>query len=722
MPKKLVLTMVLSAMLLRGFADEGMWLPLLLGEQVYNDMVKKGLKLTKEQLYSINKASIKDAVIIFGRGCTGEIVSNQGLIFTNNHCGYEAITAASSVDHNYLHDGFYARSKTEEIPASGLYVDFLLKIEDVTPEIEDSLKGLTGAERAARTQSIIAAIDTRYSDGGKRLIGKVSPLFKGNQFLIFVYQRYSDIRLVGAPPESVGKFGGDTDNREWPRHTGDFSVFRVYMSKDGKPCEYSPDDIPLTPKYSLPISLKGVKDGDFAMVYGYPGSTNRYETSFGVKQKIDIDNPSLVKLRDLRLREIFVEMKKDPAVRLQLAPSYASIANYWKFYDGESKELIRYDIYDQKKTQEAAFQQWAQDKPGFESLFTDWDKAYQEWRPYSKQRVYLSEGIFGSPLLAFASSLQDLEYALVKPGGGDVKKALQAADGSRKKFLIAENRPSDQRIVAAVTQAFYEDIDKAQHPIGFYESLRGSFGDLHNEDTYKKYAASLFQGTMLLDDAKWKAFLTDKDATVLQADPAYRQASAFLKNWEGKFRPFYQQFLASNNELGRLYLKGIIQMAPKKIRYPDATFTMRVSYGNVKSYNPRDAVHYDYACTMKGVLEKYIPGDYEFDLPPRLVELARKKDFGQYIDKQRNDLVTDFITTDDITCGNSGSPVLDASGELIGLAVDGNYEALSHKITFDAVYNRTVCVDIRYVLWCIDKLGGASNIINELKLVKPVAN
>jgi Peptidase S46 len=720
MPKKFLLTIVLSILLLRVFADEGMWLPLLLGEQVYNDMVKKGLKLTAAQLYSINKASIKDAVIIFGRGCTGEIVSDQGLIFTNHHCGYEAIAASSSIEHNYLHDGFYARSKQEEIPARGLYADFLVKIEDVTPEVEDSLKGLSGPERAAKTQSVIASINTRYSDAGNSLTGKVSPLFKGNQFLVFVYQRFSDIRLVGTPPESVGKFGGDTDNWEWPRHTGDFSVWRVYMSKDGKPCDYSPDDVPLKPKYSLPVSLKGLKDGDFAMVYGYPGSTNRYETSFGVKQKIDIDNPSLVKLRDLRLKDMFGEMKKDPAVKLQLASSYAGIANYWKFYDGESKELIKYDIYDQKKAQEASFQQWAQDKPEFENLFTDWDKAYQDWRPYSKHRVYLAEGIFGSPLLAFASSLQDLEYALVKPGGGDIKKALKMADDSRQQFLKNENKPSDQRILAAVTQLFYQDIDKNQYPISFYERLKASFGDLQDEDTYKKYAASVFQGTMIFDDAKWKDFISKADATVLQSDPAYRQASAFLKNWTGKFQPFYQQFSIMNNELGRLYLKGIIQKDPKKIRYPDATFTMRVSYGNVKSYNPRDAVHYDYVCTMKGVLEKYVPGNYEFDLPAKLVELARKKDFGQYIDKQRNDLVVDFITTNDITGGNSGSPVLDGNGELIGLAFDGNYEALSHKIAFDAVYNRTICVDIRYVLWCIDKLGGAPNIISELKLVRPV--
>jgi len=394
--KKIIIAFTFLVFAFRSFADEGMWLPMLLGEQVYANMVKKGLKLTKEQLYSINKASIKDAVIIFGGGCTGEIVSNEGLIFTNHHCGYEAITSASSIEHNYLHDGFYAKSKQEEIPAQNLYADFLIKIEDVTKEVEDSLKGLSDMDRSAKLQSLISAINKRYSDESSHTIAKVSPLFKGNQFLVFVYQRYNDIRLVGAPPESVGKFGGDTDNWEWPRHTGDFSIFRVYMSKDGKPSNYSPGDVPLKPKYFLPVSIKGLKDGDYAMIYGYPGSTNRYETSFGVKQKIDIDNPSLVNLRDVRLKYMFAEMRKNPAVKLQLASNYASVANYWKFYDGETKQLLKYHIYDQKKAQEDDFQKWAKGKPEFENIFSDWEKAYNAWRPYSKHRVYINEGIFGS--------------------------------------------------------------------------------------------------------------------------------------------------------------------------------------------------------------------------------------------------------------------------------------------------------------------------------------
>ncbi|HLG41216.1 MAG TPA: S46 family peptidase, partial [Chitinophagaceae bacterium] len=353
--KKILLTVVLSVSLLfRAAADEGMWLPLLLGQQVYNDMVKKGLKLTKDQLYNINKASLKDAIIIFGGGCTGEIVSSQGLIFTNHHCGYDVIAGASTVDHNYLKNGFYAKNKDEEIPSS-LTVQFLLRIDDVTREVMDSLKGLTGMERQRRQQKVIANINNRFSDTAQSMEARVSSLFKGNQFLVFIYQRYKDVRLVVAPPENLGKFGGDTDNWEWPRHTIDFAVFRVYSDKDGKPARYSEANIPLKPKWFLPIYLKGIKEGDYSMIYGYPGSTNRYETSYGIKLKIDINNPTLVKLRDVRLKYMFGEMKKSEAIKLQLASSYASIANYWKFYAGETKQLLKYDVYGQKKKFEENF-------------------------------------------------------------------------------------------------------------------------------------------------------------------------------------------------------------------------------------------------------------------------------------------------------------------------------------------------------------------------------
>lgn len=721
--KKFFLSFVLVVgLFLRSMADEGMWLPLLLGQQVYNDMVKRGLKLTKEQLYSINKASIKDAIVIFGGGCTGEIVSSQGLIFTNHHCGYDVIASASTLDHNYLRDGFYAKNFGEEIPGGQLSVQFLLRIEDVTATVLDSLKGLKGAERTQAQARVINALNAKYSDAANDIEARISPLFKGNQFLVFVYQRYRDVRLVGAPPESVGKFGGDTDNWEWPRHTGDFSVFRVYMSKEGKPAGYSADNVPLKPKWFLPVSLKGVQDGSYAMIYGYPGGTNRYETSYGIKQKIDIDNPTLVNLRDIRLKFMFEEMKKDAAVKLQLASDYAGIANYWKFFDGESKQLIKYDVYGQKKKAEEAFIQWAKGKPEYENLMKDWEKAYADWRPYSKNRVFLIEGIMGSPLLGFASSLQQVEAALVSPGKtpADAKKAIEAASEQRAEFLKGENIPSDRNILAAVTMMYYQQVEKDQHPSGFFYNLKDKYGSLEDEATFKKYAADVFATTMILDDAKWKAFTENPNANTLQSDPAYAQANAFITTYTSKYLAKYRAFSTANAELGRLYLKGIMEMDPVKAKkmYPDATFTMRVSFGNVKSYRPRDAVFYDYVTTSKGLLEKYKAGDYEFDLPTKQIELLKKKDFGQYADPVRKDLVIGFITTNDITGGNSGSPVLDANGNLIGLAFDGNYEALSHKIAFDKDLNRTICVDVRYVLWCIDKLGGAPHLIKELKLVK----
>ncbi len=721
--RKLFITLFISfTMLTRAIADEGMWLPLLLGQQVYNDIVKRGLKLTKEQLYSINKPSIKDAIVIFGGGCTGEIVSSQGLLFTNHHCGYDVIASASTVDHNYLQDGFYARNKGEEIPAQGLTVQFLLRIEDVTSQVMDSLRNLVGLERAQRQSRVLANLNAKFSDLPNSVEARISPLFKGNQFLVFYYQRYKDVRLVGAPPESVGKFGGDTDNWEWPRHTGDFSVFRVYMSTDGKPSDYNAENVPLKPKWFLPVSIKGVKEGDYAMLYGYPGSTNRYETSIGINQKVDIDNPSLVNLRDMRLKYMFEEMKKDPATKLQLASDYASIANYWKFYDGESKQLVKYDVYNQKKKSEQNYITWAKGKNDYENLFTEWAKAYEAWRPYSKHRVYINEGLFGSPLMSFAASLQQVENAMVQKGKtqADIKAALEAASKARQAFLKKENKISDQNILSGVTMMFYKEIDKDQHPIDFYRTQVEAYGNLDDESTYKKYAAHVFEKTMIFNDAKWDAFVANPDAITLQDDPAYAQASAFLSNYQSKYLPRFQQFNTKNNEYGRLYLKGIMEMDPAKAKmmYPDATFTMRVSYGSVKSYRPRDAVYYDYVTTSKGLLEKYKPGDYEYDLPAKQIELLKKKDFGQYMDRVRKDLVIGFITTNDITGGNSGSPVIDGSGNLIGLAFDGNYEALSHKIAFDKDLNRTICVDVRYVLWCIDKLGGASHIIKELKLVK----
>jgi hypothetical protein len=719
--KRILLGFFLFLSVFKASADEGMWLPMLLGQQVYDDMVKHGLKLTKDQLYSINHSSLKDAIIIFGGGCTGEIVSNEGLIFTNHHCGYGAINDASTTAHNYLRDGFYAYTKADEIK-SDIKVLFLDRIVDVTGEVEAGLKGLSWADRMKKMNDVYKQITDKVLDTANGMSGRVYSMFKGNQFIMYVYKTYKDVRLVGAPAESIGKFGGDTDNWEWPRHTGDFSIFRVYADKNGKPTSYDPSNVPLKPKYFLPVSLKDRKDGEYAMIYGYPGRTNRYETSNGVKLKIDIENPSLVNLRDVRLKYMYAQMIKDPATKLKLATSYASIANYWKFFDGETKQLLKYHVYENKLKAQEAFTKWAKGKPEYENIFAEYDKNYAAWTPYAKLRMYMNEGIFGSPLIAYASSLSRLEDVLVKTGSteADVKKALDAASAARKTFLEDEDRPSDEKILGTISMMFYNDVDKSQHPIGWYEGIKTKYGNLSEEATYKAWAHDVFANTMLLDDAKWNDFVTKHDATTLQGDPAYAYASAFLKNYTGKYAGLYTEFVNKNNELGRAYMKGIMEMNPAMVKkmYPDANFSMRVSYGNVKSYNPKDGAHYDYVTTSKGILEKYIKGDYEFDFPEKALDMIKKKDFGQYMDKTKNDLVTGFITTNDITGGNSGSPVIDGNGNLIGLAFDGNYEALSHQIQFDKDLNRTICVDIRFVLWCVDKVGGASNLIKELKIVR----
>jgi hypothetical protein len=430
----------------------------------------------------------------------------------------------------------------------------------------------------------------------------------------------------------------------------------------------------------------------------------------------------LVVLRDTLLKYMHEQMIKEPAVKLKLASNYAGVANYWKFFDGETKQLVKFKTYEQKQAYETNFGTWAASKPEYASIMNDYAANYAAWTPYAKQRAYLIEGILGSPLATYASSLQGIEAALVKTGmtGADITKAVNAADASRKGYLESADRASDEKIVAATAMAFYNDVDKSQHPIGFYEKIKAAYGPLNDEATFKKWAANLFATTMILDDAKWAAFVAKPDAVTLQADPAFDYATSFVKSYNGKYASLYTVFVNKNNELGRGYLKGIMEKDPVAAAkmYPDANFSMRVSFGNVKSYAPRDAVKYDFVTTSKGLLEKYVANDYEFDLPAKQVELLKKKDFGQYIDKSRNDLVVGFITTNDITGGNSGSPVIDGSGNLIGLAFDGNYEALSHKIAFDKDLNRTICVDVRYVLWCVDKLGGAKNIIDELKLVR----
>lgn len=700
-------------------ANEGMWLPQLLGQQKYAEMKAKGLKLTAEQLYSINKASIKDAIVIFGGGCTGEIVSKEGLIFTNHHCGYGNIASLSSVEHNYLDNGFYAKSKEEELPAKGLSVQFLVSIADITKQVEDSIKTFGNYADWEKSKTRVFNNIAKASTSGTGYEARVSSMFKDNQFLLYTYERYNDVRLVGTPPQSVGKFGGDTDNWVWPRHTGDFSIFRVYMSKDGKAAAYNKENIPYKPKHYLPVSIKGVKEGDFSMIFGYPGSTNRFETSYGINLATGLKNPAFVKMRDIRLKAMHTEMQKSTAVKLSLASSYAGLANYWKFYDGETKQLLKYDVAGTKAKQEQELVNWAKanNKQEYVNIFSDYAKAYDAWKPYAKMKEYYEQGILGPGVVKLANAFGSLERAYDAGNQDDVKKLLDNLDKVRSQSLEGINIASEEVMLPQLVQAFYTDIDNSQKPADFYTTLAKNFGDLSADDTYKKWSKDLFRNSIIINSDKWNAFKENPSVDVLKNDPLYSLSKAFKENWD-KVKDKFSDFTTINNELGNKYLKAYLEKNKGGKFYPDANFTMRTSFGKVASYIPFDGAKYDYVTTSKGILEKYIPGDFEFDLPANQIELLKKKDFGRYIDKSRNDLVVNFITNDDITGGNSGSPVINGQGHLIGLAFDGNYEALSHKINFEDSMNRTICVDIRYVLWCIDKLGGAKNIINELTIVQ----
>ncbi|MFY8003699.1 MAG: S46 family peptidase, partial [Chitinophagaceae bacterium] len=574
--KKIFIVFAALILSFRTMADEGMWLPMLLGQQVYKDMVKKGLKLKPEQLYSINQSSIKDAIIIFGGGCTGEIVSNKGLIFTNHHCGYGAIADASSVENNYLRDGFWAKNEQEEI-GTKLSVQFLNRIEDVTATILDSLGKLEGQPRVVRYQEIVNNIIKKTVNGNEFIRAVVASQFNGNQYFLYVYDVFKDIRFVGTPPESIGKFGGDTDNWEWPRHTGDFSVFRVYANKEGKPANFSKENVPYKPKHFLPVSIKGFKDGDYAMIFGYPGGTTRYMVTDAIALKLAIENPTLVQLRDMRLKYMFEEMKKSAATKLQLASSYAGIANYWKFFDGESKQLIKHKVMDQKKEQEAAFIEWAKGKAEYENIFTDFKKNYEAWTPFAKNRVFLQEGILGSPLMAYVAGWTGLKNQLMRKDyrPEEIKKAIEAADAARKAFLESENKKSDEQILAAVVMKYYSEVDKSQHPTGFYDELFKQYNSLE-ASPYKAFATDVFASTMAFDNAKWEAFKAKPSADVIANDAAYKVANAFITNYNNNHASKFAAFSAKNADLNRLYMKGLMEMNPEKVKmmYPDANFTM----------------------------------------------------------------------------------------------------------------------------------------------------
>ncbi|MDP2721332.1 MAG: S46 family peptidase [Bacteroidales bacterium] len=714
--KKSLIALLIMFMGVNNFvrADEGMWIPMLINNNMV-EMQKLGLKLSAEDIYSVNHSSLKDAVIIFGGGCTGEIVSPEGLILTNHHCGYGSIQQVSSPENNYLNDGFWAMNKGEEIPVDGLKVQFLQYMKDVTAE---SIAGVTSDMTETQRDSIIDVnnkkiIETATKDTGFR--GIVESFYGGNEYYLFVYEVYTDIRLVGTPPESIGKFGADTDNWMWPRHTGDFSMFRVYSSPEGKPAKYAADNVPLKPKHFLPINIAGVDQGDFAMIMGFPGSTDRYLSSYGVDQAINLTNPTIVDIRAEKLRIMREGMDANEAVRLQYASKFARTANYWKYFIGQTKGLKRLNVKAKKQQQEAEFENWLNHNPlkkeKFGKAITLIANAYDIIGEYDLARYYFMEAIYRGPeILGSANKFNNLAKLLdaKKPDQTAIKEAVDKIKEGVDGYFKDYNTNIDRNLLASMMRMYHQNVPLDQQP--FYllkmnDKFRGDFD---------KYAEYVFSKSIFASKEKVEAFLAKPGKKELDKDPAFVAVNAFFTNYRNMAKKTKEAYanLAKGN---RLFIAGLREMNPEINYAPDANFTMRLTYGTVQDYYPADAIHYEYFTTMDGIMQKEDPNNFEFIVPAKLKELYNASDFGPY--GENGVMKVCFLTNHDITGGNSGSPVMNANGELLGLAFDGNWEAMSGDIAFEPKLQRTINVDIRYVLFIIDKFAGAKNLIEEMTIV-----
>ncbi|MGB0525254.1 MAG: S46 family peptidase [Flammeovirgaceae bacterium] len=715
--------LLLTACLLSSFfahatpPDEGMWLPMFIKRLNYEDMQKKGLQLTPEEIYSINNSSLKDAIVRLGRGfCTAEVISDKGLILTNHHCAYDVIQDNSTTENNYLRDGFWAKDLKSELPNPGLTASFLVRMEDVTEKVLANVSDeMSDADRAGAIRQAAKELEGKASEDGKYDV-QVKSFFAGNEFYLFVYKTYRDVRLVGAPPEAVGKFGGDTDNWMWPRHTGDFSMLRIYAGPDNEPADYSENNVPLKPKHHLPISLKGVKEGDYAMVMGYPGSTDRYLSSYGVKMALEKSQPTTVKIRGERLDLLKEDMDESEEIRLKYASKYASVSNYWKYFIGQQAGLKRLKVYDKKKALEDQFNKWVTADQSRKEKYGEATKlleeGYAEMQELALSRVYLNEAALGSEILRFAFRFLSLDEALnaSDPDQGKIKKMAESLKKRAEGFYKEYNAPTDQKVTAALLELYYKGVPKNQHP-DLFTTINSKY-----KGNFEKYAAVLFKKSIFADQSELNAFLADPSAKVLSKDPAMAAINSIFTNFRTNIAPKMgpaTQKIAKGN---RLFIDGIRKMNANKKYYPNANSTMRLTYGTVLPYQAKDAVNYDYVTTSKGILEKEIPNDQEFHVPPKLHDLLVKKDFGQYA--ENGELITCFLTNNDITGGNSGSPVINAKGELIGVAFDGNWEAMSGDIAFEPELQRCINVDIRYVLFIIDKYANAKHLVDEMTLRK----
>jgi hypothetical protein len=697
-------------------ADEGMWLPALLKNN-YEQMQKLGLKLTPEQLYDVNHSSIKDAIVWFNGGCTSEIISDQGLLLTNHHCGYDAIANHSTTADNILDNGFWAKSFAEEKPNSGMWVSILVRMEDVSNIVMKALEGVDPKMADAKRMEIFKQIESEAKkDNGYDAM--VKSMFRDNAFYLFVFEKFTDVRLVAAPPQSIGKFGGDTDNWMWPRHTADFSMFRIYANKDNKPAPYSKDNVPYKPKKSLAISLKGMNDGDYTMIYGFPGRTNRYETSYGIQLAVDKVNPAIVALRDIRLTSWKEEMEKSDSIRLLMSSQYAKIANYWKYFIGQTEQLKHLKVLEEKQNSEKQFAEWSKSKAEYASILSNFEKAYKDYNNYALHATYFKEGVTGSSLISFAGNYIALAKSLKADPQNqeEIKKYISSIKASGEKFYKSFNVKSEEKILARLTQMFYENIPADQHPAFLTDLVKKGKGKT-NTEKFDNFAKKVFEKSFMVSKDKSAKFLEKPDLKTLESDPAFAYFKAFLDNYNEKIKSHIDDFNDINNAEGKKYVKALMEMNSNKNFYPDANSTLRLTYGNIRSYDPKDGVHYNYFTTLSGVMEKENPSAFEFNVPAKLKELYKNKNYGQYANND-GDITVAFISNNDITGGNSGSPVINGNGELVGLAFDGNWEAMSGDIYFDQKYKRTISCDIRYVLFLIDKFGNAGNLINEMNIVK----
>lgn len=713
--KKILLSALVFCTVI-GRADEGMLMPFQL-KKYKKEMRNAGLELSVKQIYNPKKPSLKDAIVSLGGFCTGEIISPKGLMLTNHHCGYDAIRENSTPENDYLTDGFWAQNYSEEKPIPGLTASIVVRMEDVTKKINKALKLAT---TSSQRESIIKEVSdklTKEAVEGTDYTAEIKPFYEGNEFYLFVYEVFQDVRLVGAPPSAIGKYGGDTDNWMWERHTGDFTIFRIYSNKENKSAPFAMDNVPYTPKHHLPISLAGVEEGDFSMVMGFPGSTDRYLTSYGVKMAIEKDQPSRVKVRQEKLRIMKEDMTASDAVRIQYASTYAQVSNYWKYFIGQTEQLKKNNVLAKKLGIENEFANWVNEKKKrkekYGNVLKDIEESYTTLNKINPLKVYFFEAIYSVGINSFMIKHGRLYNMLLKDEIDEegIKALTEKMAKNMDGFYETFNKPTEEKIIASMLKMYYEDVPKSQHP----ESL-DKWVNEYNKD-FKKMAHDAFNGSVFTTKESYKEFINNPTKTQFENDKLFMLNNTLLDLYRTIM--YGEETLAAYAKLdhaNRLFIEALRKMNRKKKYYPNANFSLRLSYGNVLAYESNDGKSYPFYTTMTGLMAKEDPTNPEFIVPARLKELYTQKDYGRY--GQDGDLRVNFISNNDITGGNSGSPVMNAKGELIGCAFDGNWEAMSGDIAFESDFQRTISVDIRYVLFVIDKYAGATHLIDEMTIVE----